>query len=77
MSAEIPEESLRKIEQLLHDLAQPLTLLQCRLEMGRMSEDVAELKESIDEALTDAERLFAGVNRMRVELLGETLPERG
>ncbi|MES2391719.1 MAG: hypothetical protein V4555_08765 [Acidobacteriota bacterium] len=61
---------------MLHDLAQPLTLLQCRLELGQMSDDPVELKESIGEALGDSKRLFDGLNQMRVELLGETLPER-
>lgn len=71
MGMEISDEALREIERLLHDLAQPLTLLQCRLELGRTSNVVAELQETIGEALGDSERLFAGLNKMRVDLLGE------
>lgn len=71
MGMEISDEALREIERLLHDLAQPLTLLQCRLELGRTSTSVTELQETIGEALGDSERLFAGLNKMRVDLLGE------
>jgi hypothetical protein len=71
MALELSDEALRVIEKLLHDLAQPLTLLQCRLELGRTSSSVTELQETIREAMGDSDRLFDGLNKMRVELLGE------
>ena len=38
---------LQEIESELHDLCQPLTTLQCRLELGLMCGDVASLMEAV------------------------------
>ena len=52
----------------LHDLCQPLTALQCRLELGKMlGEDVA-LRDAVDGALEETQRMFAAVTQMRESL---------
>ncbi len=51
----------------LHDLSQPLTRLQWRLELGRRGED-AELRETIEGALADTLELIEWVHRIRVSI---------
>jgi hypothetical protein len=53
----------------LHDLSQPLTRLQWRLELGRRgSESEAELRETIEGALADCLELIEWVHRIRVRI---------
>jgi C4-dicarboxylate-specific signal transduction histidine kinase len=54
----------------LHDLCQPLTALQCRLELGRMLGHAGALEESIDGALEETRRMFEVIAQMRQRLLG-------
>ena len=71
----LPSVALVEIERLLHDLAQPLTLLQCRLELASMDpSDHDAMHETVGAALQDTQRLFAGVNQFRVRILGEKPP---
>ena len=51
----------------LHDLSQPLTRLQWRLELGRRGED-AEFRETIEGALADTLELIEWVHRIRVSI---------
>jgi len=64
-----PEEArlrlLTAMHRDLHDLCQPLTALQCRLELGRMSGGDAYLREALDGGLQETRRIFAIVARMR------------
>jgi hypothetical protein len=53
----------------LHDLCQPLTALQCHLELGRVLGHAGALEESIDGALEETRRMFAVVAQMRQRLL--------
>ena len=53
----------------LHDLCQPLTALQCCLEMSRMPGRDEPLEMAIDESLRETQRIFAIVARMRQRLL--------
>lgn len=62
---------LKEIEQDLHDLCQPLTSLQCRLELAQMIGNPVSLREAVDAGLEDTRRLFAGVSAMRERLLHE------
>jgi hypothetical protein len=55
----------------LHDLCQPLTALQCRLELGRMGGDRASLREAVDGGLEEMLRIYAAVARMRSSLVEE------
>lgn len=73
-------ELLRGLERELHDLCQPVTSLQCRLELGRMTGGEEALLEAVDGALEDSARVFAAIARMRerliAELGGETSAQR-
>lgn len=59
----------------LHALCQPLTALQCVLELGRMSGEGAGLMETVDCALAETLRMFAVVSRMRATLRAEDAAE--
>lgn len=67
--ATMQRPELRELERELHDLCQPLTALQCRLELGKVIGGEAALLEAADGALEDSARVFAGVARMRERLL--------
>jgi len=62
---------LREMEKELHDLCQPVTSMQCRLELGKMGGTADELLEAANGALEDTDRIFAAVARMREKLLAE------
>ena len=53
----------------LHDLCQPLTALQCRLEIGRMRNHESALLEAIDGGLEETRRMFEIIARIRQRLL--------
>ena len=53
----------------LHDLCQPLTALQCQLEVGRMLGHDTALKEAVEGALHETQRMFDIVARIRDRLL--------
>jgi hypothetical protein len=55
------------IHQDLHDLSQPLTRLQWRLELGRRGGE-AELRQTIEGALADSMELIEWVHRIRVRI---------
>ena len=62
---------LEELEKELHDLCQPLTALQCRLELGLMCGDETSLMEAVEGGLVEMERLFQGIETMRARLLRE------
>jgi len=62
---------LRELENGLHDLCQPLTALQCGLELGQMCGDARSLTTAVESGLTEASRLFRGIQGMRERLLCE------
>jgi hypothetical protein len=53
----------------LHDLCQPLTALQCRLEMGRMLGHPEALEEAVTGGLEETRRMFDIIAHMRQRLL--------
>lgn len=55
----------------LHDLCQPLTALQCRLEIGRMRNHESALIEAIDGGLEETRRMFEIIARIRQRLLAD------
>jgi len=55
------------LRQDLHDLSQPLTRLQWRLELGRRGGE-SELRETIEGALADSRELIEWVRRIRVRI---------
>jgi hypothetical protein len=58
-------ELVERIKVALHDLCQPLTVLQCRLAMGEMIGEPGAMREAICEALVECVRLNAVVGTMR------------
>ncbi len=55
----------RRFEEELHGLAQPLTTLQCSLEIGLVLGDEASAREALQEGLTELKRILAAVSRLR------------
>jgi hypothetical protein len=55
----------------LHDLCQPLTALQCRLEIGRMQGNPSAMAEAVDGGLEETRRIFAVIMRIRQRLLAD------
>ncbi|MCU1324000.1 MAG: hypothetical protein JWM43_3649 [Acidobacteriaceae bacterium] len=58
------EEMIAGIEVALHDLCQPLTVLQCRLEIGLLRGGEAT-QAAVVESLRECKRLNAAVHAMR------------
>lgn len=52
----------------LHELCQPLTALQCRLEIGRMQNHEGALVEAVDASLKETRRMFEVIARIRQRL---------
>lgn len=68
----VPEDLKQEIDNLIHDLAQPLTMLQWRLELGNGTDDPTALHQTIADSLTDVRRLCTGVALIRERLLGDS-----
>lgn len=68
---------VEELERELHELCQPLTALQCRLELSRMVGDRMVLLEAIEESLTETRRMFLGIARMRERLRREDGQDKG
>lgn len=52
----------------LHGLAQPLTSLQCRLEIGFLLGDEVSAREALQEGLVELGRVLAALASLRVAL---------
>lgn len=62
----IPGEPTRQeLAKGLHDLCQPLTTLQCRLEIALMDPTAAEMRSAITDGLAECVKLNAAVRRMQ------------
>ncbi|MDQ2835559.1 MAG: hypothetical protein M3Y50_17815 [Acidobacteriota bacterium] len=57
-----------QIDVALHDICQPLTVLQCRLAMGELIGEPDSMREAIREALKECARLNVTVEKMRKTL---------
>jgi len=57
---------IRKISASLHDLCQPLTTLQCRLELAMMINTLEGYREAVELGLVECRRLVEEINQMRV-----------
>ena len=58
----------RKFKQLsaeLHELCQPLTTLQCRLEMATLSDTLEAYREAMENGLAECRRMAESVETMR------------
>jgi hypothetical protein len=56
---------VERIDDALHGLCQPLTVLQCRLALGDLSGEPEAMQEAIGAALGECERLNMAVGAMR------------
>lgn len=54
-----------QISQALHDLCQPLTTLQCRLEIAQLGGTDQDYKDAVELGLIECDRLIEGVGLMR------------
>ena len=67
-------DGLRRIGIALHDLCQPLTTIQCRLELAGMVGTTQDYREAIALGLRECARLAQSVETMR-EVLRTMAPE--
>jgi hypothetical protein len=58
-------ELVERIDDALHGLCQPLTVLQCRLALGELSGEPEAMQEAIGAALGECARLNIAVGAMR------------
>jgi ribosomal protein S9 len=65
-----------QMNEALHELSQPLTVLQCRLAMGELSGEQGAMREAIAEALLECTRANMAVSLMR-ETLQQALQADG
>ena len=59
------EEGVKRIGKALHDLCQPLTTLQCQLEMAKMLGTAEAYREAAELGLAECVRLSEAVGSMR------------
>lgn len=69
-----PAPGLNQIGVALHDLCQPLTTLQCRLELARILDNDIDYREAVAFGLAECARLADCVTTMR-EALRSLVPE--
>jgi hypothetical protein len=65
---EVRTELVERIDDALHGLCQPLTVLQCRLAMGELIGEPDAMREAIREGLQECKRLNQTVGTMRAIL---------
>jgi hypothetical protein len=65
--------ALEELGQALHDLCQPLTTLQCRLEVAGVVGTMEAYQEAVDAGLAECSRLVESVASMR-EILRAARP---
>jgi hypothetical protein len=68
------EQEMARIGMALHDLCQPLTTLQCRLEMAQFVDTPEAYREAVVAGLLECERLAGSVGLMRQALRAATRP---
>lgn len=62
---ESSEDRFACVEKELHDLAQPLSSLQCRLEIGLLSAVDTATRETLGESMSELKRVLAAFSRVR------------
>jgi hypothetical protein len=67
---------VREIHVELHNLCQPLTVLQCHLEMARLSGSLEAFQSAVDGGLEETNRMFEAVAQIRKCLLTQELEAR-
>jgi hypothetical protein len=59
------QNELERLSRALHDLCQPLTTLQCRLELAGVLGTAAAYREAVEHGLDECGRLIDAVESMR------------
>ena len=59
------QEALHQLSKALHDLCQPMTTLQCRLEMADVLGTVDAYRDAVELGLTECSRLIEAIDAMR------------
>jgi len=67
-STGIREETKQELAKGLHDLCQPLTTLQCRLEIAMMDPTPDEMQQAIEDGLAECVKLNAAIRRMQEQV---------
>jgi hypothetical protein len=75
-SLECREQEIARISAALHDLCQPLTTLQCRLEMAELVDTSAGYQDAVKMGLRECLRLSAAVGLMR-SAVRAAMPQAG
>jgi hypothetical protein len=65
MPRHTPKGSMEQVGGALHDLCQPLTTLQCRLELAGLHGTPEAYREAVDLGLVECARLTEAVGSMR------------
>lgn len=61
-----PEQALNAaLRSELHSVAQPLSILQCRLELASMTGQEQDMRDAVGGALADLRTITEGLNRLR------------
>ncbi|HXE09326.1 MAG TPA: hypothetical protein VN612_15590 [Acidobacteriaceae bacterium] len=58
-------EALQQLNKALHDLCQPMTTLQCRLEMAGVLGTADAYRDAVELGLAECSRLIEAVDAMR------------
>jgi signal transduction histidine kinase len=66
----------KQIGAALHEMCQPLTTLQCSLEIAALTDTLEAYREAMESGLAECRRLVASVESMR-EVLQEARQETG
>ncbi len=61
----VPAPRMQDIDLALHDLCQPLTTLQCRLEMAELLGSPEAYREGVEQGLAECQRMMQVVRKMR------------
>ncbi|HEY5057202.1 MAG TPA: hypothetical protein VII58_13640 [Acidobacteriaceae bacterium] len=59
------QDEMQRLSKALHDLCQPLTTLQCRLEMAGVIGTATAYREAVEHGLDECGRLIDAVDSMR------------
>ena len=69
-----PAAGLREMNTLVHDLCQPITTLQCRMELAQILGTFDEYREAVESGVVECARLARHVHALR-DLLRSMLSE--
>ena len=59
------EERMRQLGMALHELCQPLTTLQCRLEIAQLGGTAQDYRDAVELGLVECDRLIESVGLLR------------